>query len=429
MDRYYVDLTKVRTAKAIAGVNARLMTLEAGEYATLLFTGHRGCGKSTELRRIQDQWSEQYRIVYLEADAILDINNTEYVDLYLAIIKQIADDLTTLQLKFDAELLQSFEKWFKEVTNETEKTVEGSIATEIEAKAGFEVPFISKLLTKVLAQLKNSSVQRETIRDQLKRDISRLQSDVNLLLSDAHRKLTQEYPDYKGFLIIVDNLDRVSVNVAKHLYFDFGTQLQNLNCTIIYTVPINVIYPNHGDAQNSGLKLSSIFESPNIMPMINIYQYEPTRCELDFNPEALEAMASLIRQRVMVVEVLEDEADLQTLAIASGGHVRQLMQLFRAVCLSAIGEGRDRLSAGDIDYAIKQAQFEFERLIPRDQYKTIAQVCLKKDFEDDSVRASLLHNTAVLEYNGTTRWNYPNPVVKKSEAFIQALKTIQNSGT
>ncbi len=81
-NRYYVDLSKVRKTKAIAGVSAKLSTLEAGEYTTILFTGHRGCGKSTELQRIQAQWQEDYRVIYIEADLELDINDAEYTDLY-----------------------------------------------------------------------------------------------------------------------------------------------------------------------------------------------------------------------------------------------------------------------------------------------------------------------------------------------------------
>jgi hypothetical protein len=37
----------------------------------------------------------------------------------------------------------------------------------------------------------------------------------------------------------------------------------------------------------------------------------------------------------------------------------------------------------------------------------------------------MLYNTSVLEYNGDSRWNYPNPVVMNSESFQTALQQIQ----
>jgi imidazoleglycerol phosphate dehydratase HisB len=114
-------------------------------------------------------------------------------------------------------LLTSFESWFKEITNETEASVEMAISSEINAEAGFKIPFISKLLAKLLAQIKGSQKQKEVIKQTLQKDISRLQADINLLLGDARNKLKQKQPQYeKGFLIILDNLDRIPPNVGNH---------------------------------------------------------------------------------------------------------------------------------------------------------------------------------------------------------------------
>ncbi len=142
IQRYYVDLSKVRNSKSIKSVSTKLDFLEPGEFSTILFTGHRGCGKSTELRRIQHEWESQYRVIYLEADAELDILDAEYTDLYLVIIKKVADELSKLELKFDRKLLKNFESWFKEVTQETEETVEKSVSLDASIEGGFEIPFI-----------------------------------------------------------------------------------------------------------------------------------------------------------------------------------------------------------------------------------------------------------------------------------------------
>ena len=89
IERYYVDLGAVRKAEAIQGVNTILDFQEAGQFETILFTGHRGCGKSTELKRIQGQWQKDYCVIYLEANEETDINDAEYTDLYLIVIKQV----------------------------------------------------------------------------------------------------------------------------------------------------------------------------------------------------------------------------------------------------------------------------------------------------------------------------------------------------
>jgi hypothetical protein len=415
LERYYVDLAPVRKTEAIEGVNSILDFQEPGEFCTILFTGHRGCGKSTELQRIQSQWRQDYRVIYLEANEETDINDAEYTDLYLIVIKQIEFEMRQLDLKFDPQLLQGFEDWFKEVTRETEHSVESSVSLEGEASLGGNAPFIAKLLVKLLAQVKGADKQKTVIRQTLQRDISRLKADINLLLEDAFAKVKEHYP--KGFLVIFDNLDRVPPNVGNHLFFDYAAQLQELNCTIIYTVPISVLC--------SQKNITNTFGEPHIIPMVNIYELEQSQCDLAYNSDALEIVVSLLERRVDVDVLFSSRQELLSLAKASGGHVRQLMQMMRSACQTAASRQHEKIQAEDITYAINQQQFGFERFIPDEHYRLLARVCLSKNVSKDEVGQLMLFNTSVLEYNGNARWNYPNPVVKRSQFFQQALRDIQ----
>jgi len=420
IERYYVDLSNVRNTEAIESVNTQLDFLEPAEFCSILFTGHRGCGKSTELRKIQKRWEVEYKVIYIEADAEIDILDAEYTDLYLVIIKKVADELYKLNLKFDAELLHNFESWFKEITQETEQTVERSVSISASAEAGGQIPFISKLLAKIQAQIKGADKQKKIIRQLLQKDIGRLQADINLLLGDAFVKLKQKYPEYqKGFLIIFDNLDRVPLNVANHLFFDYPAQLQSLYCTIVFTAPISVVY--------SEKNLSNAFDTPNIVPMVNIYKLEQQRWDLEYNDVGIKAVASLIEQRVDIDAVFESHHDLLELAKASGGHIRQLMQITAKAFLTAATRKHNKVTADDVTYAIKQEQFNFERSIPTELYSELAEVCLTKDVPKDEIGRLMLFSLWVFEYNGKTRWNYINPTVRQSNAFQEALQSIKKN--
>lgn len=421
-DKYYVDLSSVRNTETIQNITTKLEFLEPGEFCTILFTGHRGCGKSTELRRIQKQLESEYYIVYLEADVELDINDAEYTDLYLLIIKKVADELYKLGAKFDSKLLTSFESWFKDITQETEASVERAISVQVEADAGFQIPFISKLLAKLLAQIRGSQKQKKTIRQTLQKDISRLQADINLLLADAFKKLKQKAPQYeKGFLIILDNLDRIPPNVGNHLFFDYAAQLQALHTTIIYTVPISAVY--------SSDNLNKTFGSPNIMPMVNIYEFNLNQCDLEYKQDKLEALASLIERRVNIDAVFESSQQLFDLIKASGGHVRQLMQITAKSFLTAAGRGHSKVTAEDVTYAINEEQFNFERITLNEYYLVLAKACLTKNIDKDEIGQLLLFNLSVLEYNGVNRWNYINPVFKRSSLFQEALQNEQQASS
>ncbi|MDJ0618172.1 MAG: AAA family ATPase [Calothrix sp. MO_192.B10] len=420
IEKYYVDLSAVRKTSAVDNVSTILDFQEPADFSTILFTGHRGCGKSTELKKIQKRWQENYHVIYLEVNEETDINDASYTDLYLIVIKQVEFELRKLGLKFDQQLLRNFEDWFKDVTQETEESVEKSVSIEGEATLKQEAPFIAKLMVKLLAQIKGSHKQKNTIRQTLEKDLSRLKADINLLLDNAYIKLREKYknksPEYKGLLIIFDNLDRVSPAVANHLFFDYAAQLQELHCTIIYTVPISILCSPRNP-------LTLFDGNPHIVPMVDIYEFERDSCDLKYNQTGLDAVASLIEKRVDIDAVFASRQELLELAKASGGHVRQLMQMMRTACQTASTRKHPQITDEDVTYAVKQQQFSFERFISEEDYQYLAQVCISKDISKDDIGQLMLFNTSVLEYNGNKRWNYPNPVVKKNEFFQKALQS------
>ncbi|WP_305081055.1 P-loop NTPase fold protein [Okeania sp. KiyG1] len=385
----------------------------------MLFTGHRGGGKTTELRKLETKLQAEYFIIYFMADEELDINDARYTDLYLVIIKQVEDQLRRKNISLDQRLLKSFEDWFKEITKEEERTVESSVRVEAGGQLGNEspIPFLAKLWVKLLGQIKGSDKNKKIIRETLEKDISRLKADINALLRDGAKKLREKYPEYKGILIIVDNLDRVPPNVGEHLFFDYAAQLQELDCNIIYTVPISVVY----SPKNVG---NAFDQNPHILPMVNIYKFDRQKIDLEYNDRYLKAMTEIIAKRVNPDILFESEQDLLEIAKASGGHVRQLMRIMRTACYTAGSRGHSKINSDDVDYAINQEQFSFERVIPNEHYEILAEVCLSKNLENKETAQDVLYNTSVLEYNGINRWNYVNPVIKRSDLFQEALKSL-----
>ena len=222
-------------------------------------------------------------------------------------------------------------------------------------------------------------------------------------------------------MIILDNLDRIPPNVGNHLFFDYAAQLQALHTNIIYTVPISAVY--------SDKNLNKTFGSPNIMPMVNIYEFTPDRCDLEYKQDKLEALYSLIERRVDIDAVFESRQQLFDLIKASGGHVRQLMQITAKYFLTAAGRSHSKVSAEDVTYAINEEQFNFERITLNEYYSVLAKVCLTKNIDKDEIGQLLLFNLSVLEYNGVNRWNYINPIFKRSSLFQSALQNEQQASS
>jgi signal recognition particle GTPase len=75
LERFYLPLLEARNSEAIVQVEQILKQQKAEKFATILFTGHRGCGKSTELHRIEAKCKDDYLTVFLDVQEETDIND------------------------------------------------------------------------------------------------------------------------------------------------------------------------------------------------------------------------------------------------------------------------------------------------------------------------------------------------------------------
>jgi energy-coupling factor transporter ATP-binding protein EcfA2 len=116
--RYYVQLAAIRKSESMNNISTMLDVQDAGEFSSLLFTGHRGCGKSTELHHLQSNWEKSYRVIYMEVDEQTDINDVAYTDLYLLVVKYVEFSLRSIELQPDRGIVKDIEDWFCEVTDE-----------------------------------------------------------------------------------------------------------------------------------------------------------------------------------------------------------------------------------------------------------------------------------------------------------------------
>jgi hypothetical protein len=88
-DPRYVDCTNVRGDEDT--VSRMFKTISYSDtYTHQLFTGHRGCGKSTELLRLQRRPEDDgFYVVYFAVDEDLDPNDMIYTDLLLSIARRV----------------------------------------------------------------------------------------------------------------------------------------------------------------------------------------------------------------------------------------------------------------------------------------------------------------------------------------------------
>ncbi len=99
--RYYIDFAAVRGGKIINILKRTITRVSPDKRTCQLFTGHIGCGKSTELSRLQKELTDEgFHVVYLESTKDLDEMDLDLTDIMLAIARRVTQSLEEGKISF-----------------------------------------------------------------------------------------------------------------------------------------------------------------------------------------------------------------------------------------------------------------------------------------------------------------------------------------
>ena len=404
-DDRYVDLTGSRTLRQVVGTITRnIARSEQDAQLKILFTGHRGAGKTTELLRLQHTLEEkQFFTIYMDIEALLNVDDIDHLDVLVAIAKQVQEGLDEQGMPLPAILLDSIAQWFQEhiIENSTSHEMQGSISTE--AKAGSEIPLFAKIVASITANFKAGSSQRETIRRNLSRELSVFMERLNVLI-DTARQIVQDNR-FRDIVLIVDGIEKMPYQLnpdglSNHtaLFIHHAEQLRAPQCHIIYTVPISLAYDQN---------LGADFDDIQILPMVRT------------DAEGIAKLTELVEQRVDTQQVFSEPDLLERLVRTSGGVVRDLMRLVRL----ATDTDADTIVAADVNYALKTLRNEYDRLIRSADIPIFRRIQQERRISGDEAEARLLHLRLVLEYQNGTRWADLHPAAAEIPWVKDALAT------
>ncbi len=425
--KYYIDFSKVRGSDTTKELERTITRLSGGEPTCQLFSGHIGCGKSTELFRLKDQLVKKgYHVVYFESSEDLDMADVDISDILLAIARQVSESLQkiniSLQPKGFKALLKGAAQILQtpiELSGEAGIPGVGSISASTEdAEIGFSLP---GGIGKITAKAKDSPGERSRLRQYLEPRTNNILDAINSELLDPATKFLKEQGK-KGLVVIVDNLDRVDSspkptgrNQPEYLFVDRGDQLRKLNCHMVYTIPLSLIFSN-----DFGRLTSRFGLKPKVLPMVPVQNRDSN----DF-----EKGMSLLRQMVLarafpdvapqerlelISELFEDSETLDRLCRVSGGHVRNLLGLLYS-CLQQEDPPFENNLLEDV---IKEYRDDLLAAISDDEWKLLFQALEHKSVRGDDHYQILLRSMFLFEYRDREgRWYWINPALAESRQF------------
>ena len=378
LDAFFVDRGKGPLEEM------KILLTESSTPQKILFTGHRGSGKSTELARLAHSLKESFFIVFLSAEEILDLRDINYPDIILTMAMELFGRAAEERLRLNRKLMEDIHAWFRETFKEVEVTVSKGQGVSAGLKAYF---------AGLEGKLEREAVTRRLVREKVEPRLSQLLERLNLLIGDVERKAG------KKVLIIVDDLDHADLKVAKELFYEHGAALSQPECHLIYTFPIALRHDNDFIQMREGFT--------DLLPVLPNFRLR----DEEGNPD--KGGRRLLRELVLkrAEEALFEEAALEQLVNQSGGLTRQLVRLVRLAALEALMAERDRITADDVEEAVSRLRQDYEVLLDSKQREALRRVRETKRVENDELHRSLLHNLSVLEYRNRHLWYDVNPIV------------------
>lgn len=405
--RYYIDFSDVRGGDIVQELARTVIRLSPDEPTTQLLTGHIGSGKSTELFRLKAQLEAAgYHVVYFESDRDLEMSDVEVTDILLVAARQISASLEAIGISLRPNY---FQRLFQSMADTLRMPVEIS---DVSLSVG---------IATITTQSKDSADVRSQLHQYLEPRTKNILDAINdELLGPAIDRLKAR--GQAGLVAIVDNLDRVYPTrklgdrlQPEYLFVDRGDQLKRLNCHVLYTIPLSLVFSN-----DLPLLTNRFGVSPLVLSMVPVKSQAGT-----VNPQSLAKLQQMVLARAFpdasaaerlgqLQGVFEDVDTLNRLCVISGGHMRNLVRYLYG-CLR---KQDPPLSRSTLERVIRDERNDVLGLIDDQEWQLLFRAVKARSLQGDSDYNSLLRSLFLYEYRDDLgRWIDINPVLAETEVF------------
>ena len=409
----YVDCQAVRGDVNSVIELSRDIVLSDKRNTCQLYTGHRGNGKSTELKRLAAELEKEgYPVIYFDVlDDGVDPEDARYTDILIACTRCL---LTRFKQTSDRPIREWISESMQAIINLGQAGL--NMAAEL---GGLEL----------LTQLANHIKTVPTLRREIRRQLEPRTTTLLKVLNEFILSVQSSSPD-KGLVLIADSLDRIVPIETENgemnhdeIFVHRADQLKGLDCHVIYTVPISMLY--FGNANSLDLSYGQV----KVLPMIKVRE----KASRDPYLPGIDALKTLLEKRIQnispdwnLTKLFEEEQTINELCLISGGNVRELVYLMRN-SLKWASSSKLPITRKSVQRAIAESRETYRKMIFADHWKMLAEVYEKQSMPNRDDYRKLLYNRCVLEYRQLepdqriTTWYDVHPLIVETEEFKRAV--------
>jgi hypothetical protein len=353
------------------------------------FSGHRGCGKSTELLHLMasPEICKKYWPVNFSIRDEADIIDLDFRDVLLAVGGRMFRDYRKQGGQLPVQLLKELNSWRGKVEEEV-KTVLAGRAYDFEIGAAIDAFFANAAL-----KTKLEPATRAELRQVFEKDITGLIAVINNIAAAIYAR-ERRIP-----LILIDDLDKPNLEEARAIFHDRREIMMQPNCAIVYTVSSALFYSKGFDA----IRDQAVF-----LPNIKLHPHLSPNEQNEEGYETLRRFAYLRMDPNLI-----DSSALEEAITYSGGVFREMARIMR----TAIGRARRRkattLQGVDVEWATTEIRNEYRRILDKEDLEILKNVHEHNRLEYNDRLRPLLQLLALLEYRNGENWCDIHPVLRK----------------
>ncbi|HUH96334.1 MAG TPA: hypothetical protein VLZ89_03190 [Anaerolineales bacterium] len=353
------------------------------------FSGHRGCGKSTELLHLlgNPEIQKKYWPINFSIREEADVIDLDFRDVLLAIGGRLFREYRRRGGDLPDQLLKELYGWQGRIEKEVSTILEGR-RPDMELDTSVNAFFVNAGL-----KMKLEPATRVQLRQVVETDITGLIAVINHIATSIYAK------EHLIPLILIDDMDKPNLDKARAIFHDRREIMMQPNCAIVYTVSSALFYSKEFDA---------IRDQAFFLP--NIYLHPPMEPETH-HEEGYQTLRKFVHMRM--TPDLIDAAALEQAVTYSGGVFRELARIIR----TAIGRARRRkaarLDGTDIEWAATEIRNEYRRILDKEDIKLLRKVGENNHLEYNDRMRPLLQLLALLEYRDGENWCDIHPVLRK----------------
>ena len=350
------------------------------------FSGHRGCGKSTELRRlaVNPDICAKFWPVHFTIQDETDINSLDYRDVLLAVGGQIYRQYRAGGGRLPRQLLSELDQFRGRLEKDVTITPGRLAGSEVDAK-------LDAFFAQAGLKLKLEPKVRTVVRQVIEEGITGLIDLLNTISAAVYGQ-TNRWP-----LVLIDDLDKPDLGRACEIFHDRRGVMLQPNVAIVYTVSSPLFYSPEFEA----IRDQAIF-----LPNVKLH---PCRKSDGRDVEGFRTMRMFVHKR-MHPDLITPDA-LEEAICTSGGVFREMCRVMRYAIGRARTKGQPRVELADVQRAGSEIRNEYRRLLTAEQRQLLLEVHTHNRLDQPDKLGPLMQILAALEYRNDENWCDVHPAL------------------